>query len=292
MRRGRIRLAWGAASLLACHPAPVESVAAEPLGELLAREVAAQLSLPAFIAYVAAAATFAATLVGIRLLLVSLWRLGFDGERRLTLLVPIAEVLSVVAVLVWLIARWLRLSPHLLVVFFPLGTLGSLWVFAGHVRNLSAGALLVLTRRIRQGDRIQVRGHSGVVREVGLGRTLLRRSDGSRVYVPNQDLLASTLTVARERLTEPIEVVVPMSESDGASLLETARRLALVSPYRALGTPIDVRWDHPRGVLHVHLHAWSEGAARLATKALRNALVEARSRLSQRRDGSPAVPER
>jgi small-conductance mechanosensitive channel len=63
------------------------------------------------------------------------------------------------------------------------------------VSNLLAGVLLLLHRPFRRGDRIQVAGSEGVVREIDLRYTRLEAEDGTRLLVPNSILFTNPIRV-------------------------------------------------------------------------------------------------
>lgn len=95
--------------------------------------------------------------------------------------------------------------------------------------NIIAGLVLVLDHPFRVGDRIRLPGlDGGEVLEIGMRSTHIRLSDGSRLIVPNADLVAARLVNqstdlavrAEVRLTVPITLPV---EELSAFLLAASR---------------------------------------------------------------------
>lgn len=68
--------------------------------------------------------------------------------------------------------------------------------------NLLAGILTLIYRPFRPGDRVQVMGLEGVVRDVDLRYTTLD-ADDRRFLVPNSALFSNPITVWRENRHEP-----------------------------------------------------------------------------------------
>ena len=86
--------------------------------------------------------------------------------------------------------------------------------------NVIAGLLIALSQPLRIGDRVEVDGHEGVVEEIELTYTFIRRDDGSRLVIPNEKLASDTIRnatiVSRERVAE-ITVQLPLATELGLS---------------------------------------------------------------------------
>lgn len=63
------------------------------------------------------------------------------------------------------------------------------------VRNYVSGYYLLFERHLRAGERIEIGGWEGVIQEVRLRVTLLRRDDGATVVVPNAQLFNGVVAV-------------------------------------------------------------------------------------------------
>jgi len=55
--------------------------------------------------------------------------------------------------------------------------------------NMIAGFILIIDRNLRPGDRINLTGMVGDVKEIGLRSTLIKVTDGNTLIVPNSDLV-------------------------------------------------------------------------------------------------------
>ncbi|MCC7491634.1 MAG: mechanosensitive ion channel [Fimbriimonadaceae bacterium] len=71
------------------------------------------------------------------------------------------------------------------------------------VNNLMAGLILLFERRIRIGDRIKVGDAEGVVAALAVRSTELRLADGTRVILPNSDLITKPVLNYGEPPAEP-----------------------------------------------------------------------------------------
>jgi small conductance mechanosensitive channel len=74
---------------------------------------------------------------------------------------------------------------------------GATVAIRGPLSNFGAGLAIILSRPFVLGNTITVRGVSGVVEEIKLGATVLVGSDGSRVTIPNQQIVGDILVNSR-----------------------------------------------------------------------------------------------
>lgn len=98
------------------------------------------------------------------------------------------------------------------------------------VNNFVSGVVLMIERPIQPGDVIEVAGHSGTVRAIGLRATIIRSFEGSDVVVPNGALISGNLTnwtmFDRARRVEiAVGVAYGSDPAKVISLLETAASL-------------------------------------------------------------------
>lgn len=61
------------------------------------------------------------------------------------------------------------------------------------VNNLVSGVILAFEKPVQIGDIIEVGGHSGTIKEMGIRASKIATSDGSEIIVPNGDLLSQHL---------------------------------------------------------------------------------------------------
>ena len=78
--------------------------------------------------------------------------------------------------------------------------------------NGVAGILLAITQPIRIGDLVTFEGESGTVEDVRLTYTFIRKSNDTRVIVPNERLAQSTIenhTIVDPRVRVEVEIWLP-----------------------------------------------------------------------------------
>ncbi|MFQ6124572.1 MAG: mechanosensitive ion channel family protein [Candidatus Heimdallarchaeota archaeon] len=61
------------------------------------------------------------------------------------------------------------------------------------IGNIIAGIYVMITRPFRIGDYIKIGAEEGIVREISLNYTRIQASDGTRVLVPNRNVINQTL---------------------------------------------------------------------------------------------------
>jgi hypothetical protein len=241
---------------------------AERLGALLRLDVLLQLAILAVVAVLLAR-------LGTALVRFA-WRLGIDSERRLAWLEGGSRVL-VGALVLYAVGRSIAgAAPMLSALGLLALVVAGSRVFSAQLQNVLGGVGLLLRRRLRNGDRIQLGDLDGIVHSVGIARLRLTKADGSTVLVPNRMLNETALTVAREKNSVPVRVRVRFDLEPARPMLELARRTALLSPYRAPGSSVEVARDPSDArVMEVAVQVWAAAAARVATDHLESSLRQA-----------------
>ena len=263
-RSQRFVLAVGLA-LLGCQPAADRASAHTPaFTAQLAAELARAgelLRLPALLLY---AFTLLLTLSFIwltRTAVVTLWRLGFDSSRSLARAILIVKLTAALTLPIWFLLRIASVAPTLVVILTPALVAALGLIFARQLQNVGGGVALTLSRRIREGDRIEVGSHQGIVREVGLTRIKLRRDDGSSAYIPNRFVLGEVVAVSRERNTAPVDVQLVIDSTASPEQVYTrARQLGALCPYRVTGTQVHVQFEVLERRLSLTVQTWAEPA--------------------------------
>jgi small-conductance mechanosensitive channel len=127
------------------------------------------------------------------------------------------------------------------------------------INNFVSGIILALERPIKIGDKLEIPGVSGIVKDIGVRASTVRTWDGSDIVIPNGELISNKLTnwTLYDRTRRIIvEIRVPFDtdmESLSELLLDTAKRIPEVmkkpSPYlyfKGLGT----------STMEINLYCW------------------------------------
>jgi len=103
------------------------------------------------------------------------------------------------------------------------------------ISNFISGLIVLLERPIEIGDRIEVSGVEGVVREIGARRTTVVTPDNVAILVPNQSFITSNVTNYLY-LKQPVRLRVPVPIAPGQDvqriatlLLEAAKQAPLLA---------------------------------------------------------------
>ncbi len=222
---------------------------------------------------------------GIRRVVHVVWRLGLDSTRRLETTATGVRVALVVLVVLIVLRRIASVAPILLTFTLLAAILLLAAAYARQLPSVLVGLSLLLRRRLRHGDRIHIANHSGTVREVGLAQLHLRRGDGATLFVPNRLLMEEVLTVEHAKNSEPVRVRIPAPSPQRREQLELARRVALLSPYRVPGSPVELIEDDVENRLYcIEIHTWSVRAATEAREHLELSLDTTLTAQSKSRD--------
>ncbi|MGE9292433.1 MAG: mechanosensitive ion channel family protein [Puniceicoccales bacterium] len=83
------------------------------------------------------------------------------------------------------------------------------------LRNIFGSIMLLLDRPFRVGQRIQIRGHDGVVEEIGLRSTRIRQLDGLVAVIPNEDVARADIVNVTQRpyIRRLVNLALPLDTS-------------------------------------------------------------------------------
>jgi small-conductance mechanosensitive channel len=104
------------------------------------------------------------------------------------------------------------------------------------IKNLIGGFVIVADRPYQMGDRVEIDGAYGEVRQIGLRSTKLMTPDDTLVTVPNSSILSSKAQNANAGVPECLvvtELFLPTGVDPDAAI-EVAREALLTSPYTCL----------------------------------------------------------
>jgi len=110
------------------------------------------------------------------------------------------------------------------------------------IRNVISGALILFEQPFRVGDMVNVDGHYGEVKSIGLRSTTLQTFDDNTITVPNATVTAQSVSNANSgALNEMVVVSFLLPATVDIKLVkELAWEAAACSPYAYLRKPINV----------------------------------------------------
>ena len=199
------------------------------------------------------------------------WRVGIDPKSRLATVRSAANVIIAGWAAYAVLRQFLAAAPLSTLLALAVAASASLMVFSGQTQNLWAGVVLSFRRTLREGDRVVIGEHTGIVREIGLSRLQIRCGDGASVLIPNRFALQEPLRVERAKNSVPVVVRAKLPDAPPAESAQLARATAILSPYRANATPVEVT-EEADGTLRVEIQVWSERALRDAETHLETAV--------------------
>lgn len=103
--------------------------------------------------------------------------------------------------------------------------------------NLISGVVLLFTRPFAVGDYIEIQSMAGTVKQVDLFQTQLNSIDNKRIYIPNSDVLSSTITNYSAESARRVDVAFPVSFDTPAAMAEAAIRDCIASVDLILSEP-------------------------------------------------------
>jgi len=116
--------------------------------------------------------------------------------------------------------------------------------FQDILKDVIAGLIVPFEDHIEIGKKIQIGEIFGEITKTGFRETLIKKSDGNVVVVPNNRILKENIiSVNAERENCPVQVdfYLPLS-SDLDKCREIAHKSAIVSPYLFLEKPVTVHF--------------------------------------------------
>ena len=110
------------------------------------------------------------------------------------------------------------------------------------IRNVISGALILFEQPFRVGDMVNVDGHYGEVKSIGLRSTTLVTFDDNTITVPNATVAAQSVANANNGALDEMVVVsfVLPASVDIKKIRDLALDAAACSPYVYLKKPINV----------------------------------------------------
>lgn len=200
-------------------------------------------------------------------------RLGLKRRRLISMGGALFSLSAWVLAFVVIAVRLLRAAPTLTLGVLTLIAVASVLVLRRQLENLAAGVGLAMRSRLREGDRIAVGEHQGVVRRVGFTRVELHQADGSRLYLPNRRVSTEVVAIGPARYSVPLQVSLYRDHPWSAEEIHRARLLAGLSAYRDPSSGVVVEAEGgSEHRLSVQIQVWSPRLVAAAEEHLRRQL--------------------
>ncbi|GIV59321.1 MAG: mechanosensitive ion channel protein [Rhodothermaceae bacterium] len=169
-----------------------------------------------------------------------------SANRQVNRLLGSIVSVAVVAAGIFIALSILHLEDVVTALLAGVGIVGLALGFAFQdiVSNFVSGILLAFRRPFREGHYVEASGVSGTVEEVNLRTTIIRRTDGARVYVPNREVFGHQIVNYCEPGFRRVDVACGVAYGDD---LEKAREVALEAvedlPGRAKDRPLELFYE-------------------------------------------------
>jgi small conductance mechanosensitive channel len=198
-----------------------------------------------------------------------------SGLRRMprldaTLRPLIASVVRYAIVAITIIAVLQRFGVETTSLIALLGAAGLALGLAmqGTLSNVAAGVMLIFLRPFRRGEKIEADKCSGVVRELGLFRTIIQTDDGVFISIPNAAIFAGTIVNYHRETMRRTNFTVPLDPAQDLEKIQEIVLAALSAHPKVLKVPapeapVD---SFSACAMNLAVQAWVPAAGFAATK--------------------------
>jgi small conductance mechanosensitive channel len=107
----------------------------------------------------------------------------------------------------------------------------------GTLSNVAAGVMLLILRPFRVGQFVEISGHQGTVREIGLFTTILMTRDTIYVSIPNSSVFGGTIVNYTREPRRRVNFTIPVDFVNDLDLVEKTILNALAANAHVLKTP-------------------------------------------------------
>ncbi|MEZ9823076.1 mechanosensitive ion channel family protein [Shewanella sp. 10N.286.45.A1] len=134
-------------------------------------------------------------------------------------------------------------------------SLGAGLALQGMLANYAAGITIIVTRPFIVGNTIEVKGVSGLVKDIHLGMTVLTNEEGEQINVPNKHIVGEVLhnsfanklvetTLNISYTTEPEQVVAILKQvlADSAQVSDGEHAQVGINDFNSIGIEIGIRY--------------------------------------------------
>lgn len=158
-----------------------------------------------------------------RVIIKSFEKLGKEFKMKNTIRLVLGTTVVLVALMVFLNIWRISLLPYL-TAFGITGFVVGL-AFQEPLSNFMSGILVLLTRKLKEGDVIEIDGTAGTVEVVNYNHTVLRTFDGKHVIIPNKQVWNQKVTNYWPGPVRRVSMKVSVDySSDLSKVLEVLRK--------------------------------------------------------------------
>ena len=180
---------------------------------------------------------------------------GFDllvkrfNKHRLRILRirPILNVLIWIITILTLVVIFFDPSTTTLATIFGSSALALGFAAQDILKNIFGGFLILFDRPFQIGDRINVKGNYGEVKNIGIRNTLINTLDDNNITIPNSAIVSENVSNANAGALDCMVVVnlwLPIS-IDVKKIRKIAFEAATTSPYLNIDKPVNILFfDH------------------------------------------------
>lgn len=138
----------------------------------------------------------------------------------------------------------------------------------GTLSNVAAGVMLIFLRPFRRGEKIETDKFIGVVRELGLFRTIIATDDGVFISIPNATIFSGTITNYHRETVRRTNFVVPLDPTGDLERVQAIVLGVLEAHPRVLKSPapsVPIESINENG-MNIAVQAWTSAANFSSTK--------------------------
>ncbi len=180
---------------------------------------------------------------------------GFDilvkrfNKHRLRILRirPIINVLIWIITIITLVVIFFDPSTTTLATIFGSSALALGFAAQDILKNIFGGFLILFDRPFQIGDRINVKGNYGEVKNIGIRNTLINTLDDNNITIPNSAIVSENVSNANAGALDCMVVVnlwLPIN-IDVKKIRKIAFEAATTSPYLNIDKPVNILFfDH------------------------------------------------
>lgn len=172
----------------------------------------------------------------------------FNKHRlRILRIRPIINVLIWIVTIISLVVIFFDPSTTTLATLFGSSALALGFAAQDILKNIFGGFLILFDRPFQIGDRINVKGNYGEVKNIGIRNTLINTLDDNNITIPNSAIVSENVSNANAGALDCMVVVnlwLPIN-IDVKKIRKIAFEAATTSPYLNIDKPVNILFfDH------------------------------------------------